>query len=59
MSDISGIVEQFPYLGIFALLVLGDIGLPLPEDTTLILSAYCSCGLSYRVKRPSFSTLDI
>jgi membrane protein DedA with SNARE-associated domain len=38
MSDISGIVEHFPYLGIFLLLILGDIGLPFPEDTTLILS---------------------
>jgi len=59
MSDISGIVEHFPYLGIFALLVLGDIGLPFPKDTTLILSAYCNCGLSNRVKRLSFSPLEI
>lgn len=38
MSGISGIVEQFPYLGIFMLLILGGIGLPFPEDATLILS---------------------
>jgi membrane protein DedA with SNARE-associated domain len=38
MSGISGIVEQFPYLGIFMLFILGGIGLPFPEDATLILS---------------------
>jgi len=38
MSGISGIVEQFPYLGMFMLLILGGIGFPFPEDATLILS---------------------
>jgi membrane protein DedA with SNARE-associated domain len=38
MASILGITEHFPYLGILLLLVLGDIGLPFPEDTTLILS---------------------
>jgi membrane protein DedA with SNARE-associated domain len=38
MSDISGLVEHFPYFGIFLLLILGGIGLPFPEDATLILS---------------------
>ena len=37
MSELSGIVEHFPYLGIFILLILGGMGLPFPEDTTLIL----------------------
>jgi membrane protein DedA with SNARE-associated domain len=40
MSDISGIIEHFPYVGIFALLVLGDLGFPFPEDTTLLLSGF-------------------
>ncbi len=37
---ISSIVERFPYLGLFALLVLGGIGFPFPEDTTLILCGF-------------------
>jgi membrane protein DedA with SNARE-associated domain len=36
----TGFVEHFPYAGIFLLLVLGDIGLPFPEDATLILSGF-------------------
>jgi membrane protein DedA with SNARE-associated domain len=38
MIGISAIIEHTPYLGIFALLILGGIGFPFPEDTTLILS---------------------
>jgi membrane protein DedA with SNARE-associated domain len=40
MSDISGLVEHLPYLSIFLLLILGGIGLPFPEDATLILSGF-------------------
>jgi membrane protein DedA with SNARE-associated domain len=40
MQHISSIVEQFPYLGLFTLLVLGGIGFPFPEDTTLILCGF-------------------
>ena len=40
MSGISGIVEHFPYLGLFILLILGGIGFPFPEDTTLILCGF-------------------
>jgi membrane protein DedA with SNARE-associated domain len=40
ISHISGFVEHFPYVGLFLLLVLGGIGLPLPEDTTLILCGF-------------------
>jgi membrane protein DedA with SNARE-associated domain len=40
-NDISGsvweITSHFHYLGLFALLILGGIGLPFPEDATLIL----------------------
>src|SRR5512146_1081402 len=40
MLHILSIVEQFPYLGLFILLVLGGIGFPFPEDTTLILCGF-------------------
>jgi membrane protein DedA with SNARE-associated domain len=40
MPDISGLVEHFPYVGLFALLILGGIGFPFPEDTTLILCGF-------------------
>ena len=40
MFEITALIKQSPYLGIFVLLFLGDIGLPFPEDTTLILSGF-------------------
>lgn len=43
------LLNQFPYLGIFLLLILGGIGLPFPEDTTLILSGFL---VAHRVIRP-------
>ncbi len=33
-------MENFPYLGIFTLLLLGGIGFPFPEDATLLLSGF-------------------
>jgi hypothetical protein len=36
----ASLIDHFPYLGIFLLLALGDLGLPFPEDTTLILSGF-------------------
>lgn len=47
--DISSVVEHFPYLGLFALLILGGIGLPFPEDATLIL---CGFLISTKVIHP-------
>ena len=38
--EIKLFLNHFPYLGVFALLVLGGVGLPFPEDTTLILSGF-------------------
>jgi membrane protein DedA with SNARE-associated domain len=38
MVESSLLVEQFRYIGIFILLILGGIGLPFPEDATLLLS---------------------
>lgn len=40
MDHLSIMIAQFPYLGIFILLILGGIGFPFPEDTTLILSGF-------------------
>lgn len=40
MFEISSLMNSFPYLGIFVLLALGDLGFPFPEDTTLILSGF-------------------
>lgn len=40
MFEATAFIEHFPYIGIFLLLVLGDIGLPFPEDATLILSGF-------------------
>jgi membrane protein DedA with SNARE-associated domain len=40
MFDPTSLVDQFPYVGIFVLLVLGGIGFPFPEDTTLILTGF-------------------
>ncbi len=33
-------LEHFPYIGLFALLLLGGVGLPFPEDATLILCGF-------------------
>lgn len=35
-----GVIENFPYLGLFILLMLGGLGLPFPEELSLML-----CGL--------------
>jgi membrane protein DedA with SNARE-associated domain len=42
-------IEHFPYLGLFFLLLLGGVGLPFPEDATLIL---CGFLISTQVVRP-------
>jgi membrane protein DedA with SNARE-associated domain len=49
MLGASAFVEHFPYLGIFLLLVLGDVGLPFPEDATLILSGFL---IAQKVTKP-------
>jgi membrane protein DedA with SNARE-associated domain len=40
MLESTTFINHFPYLGIFLLLILGGMGLPFPEDTTLILSGF-------------------
>ncbi len=42
-------IEHFPYIGLFLLLLLGGIGLPFPEDATLIL---CGFLISTQVVKP-------
>ena len=34
----SNLINNYPYTGIFVTLILGGIGLPFPEDATLLLS---------------------
>jgi len=49
MGELSAIVMQFPYQGLFCLLILGSIGFPFPEDAILL-----SCGflISRRIVMP-------
>jgi membrane protein DedA with SNARE-associated domain len=36
----TNFINNFPYMGIFLTLILGGIGLPFPEDATLLLSGF-------------------
>jgi len=38
--ELKGLIGHVPYLGLFLLLILGGIGLPFPEDATLILCGF-------------------
>jgi membrane protein DedA with SNARE-associated domain len=49
MSGIPRLIEHFPYMGIFVLLVLGGIGFPSPEGVILIL---CGFLISTEVIKP-------
>ena len=49
MPELTGIVQHFPYLGLFVLLILGGVGLPFPEDATLIL---CGFLISHSIVKP-------
>jgi membrane protein DedA with SNARE-associated domain len=40
MLESAPFLNHFPYLGIFFLLILGEIGFPFPEDATLILGGF-------------------
>jgi membrane protein DedA with SNARE-associated domain len=40
MFEAATLIEHFPYIGIFLLSVLGDIGFPFPEDATFMLSGF-------------------
>jgi len=38
MVETIPLIENFPYMGLFILLILGTLGLPFPEDGILLLS---------------------
>lgn len=40
MENVSQFTGHFPYIGLFLLLILGGIGLPFPEDATLMLCGF-------------------
>ena len=40
MPDLLALTQHFPYAGLFILLILGGMGLPFPEDATLILTGF-------------------
>ena len=40
MPDIGPLLGHWGYLGIFLVVVLGNVGVPVPEETTLILAGY-------------------
>jgi len=46
---LSYLIDQFPYIGLFMLLILGGLGMPFPEDATLIL---CGFLISTEVVKP-------
>lgn len=56
VSIFSIFFEQSPYIAIFILLVLGGVGLPFPEDATLMLSGFL---ISVEVIRPLYAFLAI
>jgi len=49
MAEATTLIEHFPYIGIIILLILGEIGLPFPEDATLILSGFL---IAQKVTKP-------
>jgi membrane protein DedA with SNARE-associated domain len=49
MLEATTLVEHSPYIGIFILLILGEIGLPFPEDATLMLSGFL---IAQKVTKP-------
>jgi membrane protein DedA with SNARE-associated domain len=42
VEALQGFVEHFTYLGIFAVLLLGSLGVPIPEETAIIAAAVLS-----------------
>jgi membrane protein DedA with SNARE-associated domain len=49
MPDLLALTQHFPYPGLFVLLILGGLGMPFPEDATLIL---CGFLLFHGIIRP-------
>ena len=42
METVQGFVEHFTYIGIFAVLLLGSLGVPIPEEMSIIAAAVLS-----------------
>jgi membrane protein DedA with SNARE-associated domain len=40
MPDLSQLIGHWGYLAIFVLVILGNMGVPLPEETILLLAGY-------------------
>jgi len=40
MLEADTFIQQYPYIGLYILLVLGTLGLPFPEDGILLLSGF-------------------
>ncbi len=40
MSDPNWLIQHWGYIAIFAVVILGNMGLPIPEETILILAGY-------------------
>ena len=40
MNDAGWLLEHWGYIAIFAVVILGNMGLPIPEETILILAGY-------------------
>jgi membrane protein DedA with SNARE-associated domain len=49
MFESTTFINHFPYLGIFLLLILGGVGLPFPEDATLLLGGFL---VAHRMLKP-------
>lgn len=45
----TSFIQNFPYLGLFVMLVLGTLGMPFPEDAILIL---CGFMIAHNVVQP-------
>src|SRR5216684_2215866 len=40
MFDVSGLVAHWGYLAVFVIVVLGNVGVPVPEETALLAAGY-------------------
>jgi len=49
MGETIPLIEDFPYIGLFLLMILGTVGLPFPEDGILLLSGLLT---AHHVIRP-------
>jgi membrane protein DedA with SNARE-associated domain len=52
----TNFINNFPYMGIFLTLILGGIGLPFPEDATLLLSGFLIANGTVKLL-PTFSVV--